>query len=71
MGDDPKDSKQISYKELHKNVSKAANGLKELGIKKGDRVTIYLTMIPELAYRHASLCKNWCNSFHNIWWFFT
>jgi len=50
VGDDPKDSKQISYKELHKNVCKAANGLKEIGIKKGDRVTIYLTMIPELAY---------------------
>jgi len=50
VGDDPKDSKQISYKELHKNVSQAANGLKEIGIKKGDRVTIYLTMIPELAY---------------------
>ena len=50
VGDDPKISKQISYKELHKNVCKAANGLKQLGIKKGDRVTIYLTMIPELAY---------------------
>jgi len=50
VGDDPKDSKQISYKELHKNVCKTANALKELGIKKGDRVTIYLTMIPELAY---------------------
>lgn len=50
VGDDPKDSKQISYKELHNNVNRAANGLKELGIKKGDRVTIYLTMIPELAY---------------------
>ncbi len=50
VGDDPKDSKQISYKELHRNVCKTANGLKELGIKKGDRVTIYLTMIPELAY---------------------
>jgi len=50
VGDDPKDAKEISYKELHHNVCKAANGLKELGIKKGDRVTIYLTMIPELAY---------------------
>ena len=49
VGDDPKVSKQISYKELHRNVCKAANGLKKLGIKKGDRVTIYLTMIPELA----------------------
>ncbi len=50
VGDNPKESKQISYKELHKNVCKTANGLKEIGIKKGDRVTIYLTMIPELAY---------------------
>ena len=50
VGDDPKESKTISYQELHKNVCKAANGLKNIGIKKGDRVTIYLTMIPELAY---------------------
>jgi len=49
VGDDPKDSQKISYKQLHEKVSKAANGLKKLGIKKGDRVTIYLTMIPELA----------------------
>ena len=49
VGDDPKDTKKISYKQLHKEVSKTANALKELGIKKGDRVTIYLTMIPELA----------------------
>ena len=50
VGDDPSDTKKISYKELHQNVCKAANGLKSLGIQKGDRVTIYLTMIPELAY---------------------
>ena len=50
VGDNPNDSKQISYKELHRNVCKAANGLKDIGVKKGDRVTIYLTMIPELAY---------------------
>ena len=49
-GDDPEDVKKISYKELLINVSKAANVLKKLGVKKGDRVTIYLTMIPELAY---------------------
>ena len=47
VGDDPKDTKKISYQQLHNEVSKAANGLKSLGIKKGDRVTIYLTMIPE------------------------
>ena len=49
VGDDPNDVQKISYKQLHQKVSKAANGLKKLGIKKGDRVTIYLTMIPELA----------------------
>ena len=50
VGDDPSVSKKISYKELHKNVCKAANVLKSIGVEKGDRVTIYLTMIPELAY---------------------
>ena len=50
VGDDQKVQKKISYKQLHQEVSKTANALKELGIKKGDRVTIYLTMIPELAY---------------------
>ena len=50
VGDDPKNSKEISYRELHKNVCKTANALKSIGIQKGDRVTIYLTMIPELAY---------------------
>ena len=50
VGDNPSESKKISYKELHKNVCKAANALKSIGVQKGDRVTIYLTMIPELAY---------------------
>ena len=50
IGDDPKVQKKISYKQLHEEVSKVANGLKKLGVQKGDRVTIYLTMIPELAY---------------------
>ena len=50
VGDDPKVQKKITYKQLHDEVSKAANGLKKLGVQKGDRVTIYLTMIPELAY---------------------
>ena len=50
VGDDPSDQKKITYKELHKNVCKAANALKSIGVQKGDRVTIYLTMIPELAY---------------------
>tara|TARA_Y100000590_G_scaffold454809_1_gene602254 strand:- start:1240 stop:3180 length:1941 start_codon:yes stop_codon:yes gene_type:complete len=49
-GDDPSTSINISYQELLYNVSKTSNVLKKIGIKKGDRVTIYLTMIPELAY---------------------
>ena len=49
-GDDPKESKKITYKELLSNVCRVANVLKNIGVKKGDRVTIYLTMIPELAY---------------------
>ena len=49
-GDEPNETKKITYKELLLNVSRAANALKKIGVKKGDRVTIYLTMIPELAY---------------------
>ena len=49
-GDDPKDSRHISYGELHDEVCRLANVLKGLGVKKGDRVTIYLPMIPEAAY---------------------
>ena len=49
-GDDPSVSKKITYSELKDRVSKTANALKKIGVRKGDRVTIYLTMIPELAY---------------------
>ncbi|TSD88002.1 acetate--CoA ligase [Mycobacterium sp. KBS0706] len=49
-GDDPKDSRHITYRELHEQVSRLANVLKSRGVKKGDRVTIYLPMIPEAAY---------------------
>jgi acetyl-CoA synthetase len=49
-GDDPKDSKNISYKELHREVCRFANVLKVRGVKKGDRVTIYMPMIPEAAF---------------------
>ena len=48
-GDDPADSKSFTYGELHAAVCKFANGLKSLGVKRGDRVTIYLPMIPEIA----------------------
>ncbi len=48
-GDDPAVSKSISYRELHEQVCRFANGLRSLGVKKGDRVTIYLPMVPEAA----------------------
>ena len=48
-GDDPADSRHVSYAELHREVCKFANALKAQGARKGDRVTIYLPMIPELA----------------------
>ena len=46
-GDDPADSRHISYAELHEEVCKFANVLKAEGAKKGDRITIYMPMIPE------------------------
>ncbi|GGF31062.1 acetyl-coenzyme A synthetase [Aliidongia dinghuensis] len=49
-GDDPAQSRHITYRELHEQVSKLANVLKARGVKKGDRVTIYLPMIPEAAF---------------------
>jgi len=49
-GDDPAASAKISYSQLHDHVCRFANGLKSLGVNKGDRVTIYMPMIPEAAY---------------------
>jgi acetyl-CoA synthetase len=49
-GDDPKDERKITYRELHAEVCRFANVLKARGVRKGDRVTIYLPMIPEAAY---------------------
>jgi acetyl-CoA synthetase len=49
-GDDPADSKRISYRELHAEVCRMANVFKQHGVGKGDRVTLYLPMIPEAAY---------------------
>ncbi|HMN36756.1 MAG TPA: acetate--CoA ligase [Hyphomicrobium sp.] len=49
-GDDPNVSEKITYRQLHERVQKFANVLKKHGVKKGDRVTIYLPMIPEAAY---------------------
>ncbi|MGA9320426.1 MAG: acetate--CoA ligase [Xanthobacteraceae bacterium] len=49
-GDDPEESKKITYKELHDQVCRLANVLRNRNVEKGDRVTIYLPMIPEAVY---------------------
>ncbi len=49
-GDDPNETKHISYRQLHDEVSRLANVLKAYGVDRGDTVTIYLPMIPEAAY---------------------
>ncbi len=49
-GDNPEESEHITYQQLHSEVCRFANVLKELGVKKGDVVTIYMPMIPEAAY---------------------
>ncbi|SEL15751.1 acetate--CoA ligase [Halomonas daqiaonensis] len=48
-GDDPKDDKTLTYRELYEKTCQLANGLKELGVRKGDVVTLYMPMIPEAA----------------------
>ena len=49
-GDNPKEDKKVTYAELHEQVCRLANVMKAHGVKKGDRVTVYLPMIPEAAY---------------------
>ena len=49
-GDDPKDDAKITYKQLHEHVCRLANAMKDRGVKKGDRVCIYMPMIPEATY---------------------
>ncbi|TPV56522.1 acetate--CoA ligase [Aestuariibacter sp. GS-14] len=49
-GDSPEDSETISYQQLHYEVCKLANGLKKLGVGKGDRVAVYMPMVPQAAY---------------------
>ena len=63
-GDDPADSKHITYGELKEHVCKLANALKSRGVKKGDRVCIYMPMIPEAAY--AMLACTRIGAIHSI-----
>src|SRR3984957_8269665 len=63
-GDDPNESKAITYRQLHELVCKAANVLKNLGVAKGDRVTIYLPMIPEAAVAMLACAR--IGAIHNV-----
>ncbi len=63
-GDDPKDSKKITYKELHAEVCRWANVLKKVGAKKGSRITIYMPMIPEATY--AMLACTRIGAIHSV-----
>ena len=63
-GDNPQDHKHISYAELHKEVCLMGNVLKNNGVKKGDRVTIYMPMIPEAAY--AMLACSRIGAIHSV-----
>ncbi|MCB1824047.1 MAG: acetate--CoA ligase, partial [Candidatus Competibacteraceae bacterium] len=63
-GDSPNEDKKITYKQLHEDVCKFANALKGLGVKKGDRVCIYMPMIPETAV--AMLACTRIGAIHSI-----
>jgi len=63
-GDDPNESRKISYRELHQEVSKFANVLKGRGVSKGDRVSIYMPMIPEAAV--AMLACSRIGAIHSV-----
>ncbi len=63
-GDDPNDSKNITYNQLHEKVCKLANVYKSLGVQKGDRIVLYMPMIPEAAF--AMLACNRIGAIHSI-----
>ena len=63
-GDNPEDSAHITYAQLHTEVCKLANVYKSLGVRKGDRVVLYMPMIPEAAY--AMLACNRIGAVHSI-----
>ena len=62
--DDPSNSKKITYNQLHKEVCKLSNGLKAVGVSKGDRVTIYMPMVPEAAI--AMLACSRIGAIHSV-----
>ena len=63
-GDDPADSRHITYRQLHEEVCRLANVLKQRGVSKGDRVCIYMPMIPEAAF--AMLACSRIGAIHSV-----
>ena len=63
-GDDPAQQRRITYRELHEDVCRMANALKQLGARRGDRVTIYMPMIPEAAM--AMLACSRIGAIHSV-----
>ena len=63
-GDDPSEDRKITYRELHREVCRLANVLKKHGVQRGDRVTIYMPMIPEAAY--AMLACTRVGAIHSV-----
>ncbi len=63
-GNEPEDIRRFSYRELHAEVCRLANALKSMGVKKGDRVAIYLGMVPELAMSLLACAR--IGAIHNV-----
>ena len=67
QGEEENNVRKITYKELHEMVCKFANVLKSKGIKKGDRVAIYMPMIPELPVAMLACSAHRRHPFHRVW----
>jgi acetyl-CoA synthetase len=63
-GNEPGETRAITYRQLHEEVGRLANGLKALGVKKGDRVAVYLGMVPELAFALLACAR--IGAVHNV-----
>lgn len=68
--DPTEEAKHYTYNQLYAEVSKMTNVLRDHGVQKGDRVCIYLPMIPELAFSILACARMGGNTLSGIWWFF-
>jgi acetyl-CoA synthetase len=69
-GDDPDSSESITYQELYEMVCKFANGMKDLGVEKGDRICLYMPMIVEATVAMLACARIGRNPFSCLWWAF-